>query len=431
MSYSSFPFAQAFTMMRKMLPQAKAVRLASHAVTRGLASQQRLFRRNRRDLPLSKRCAMRNRTRLRFRLSIPWRPAWVMFFVVPLLAISLPYNHFSGYCRDSRRRDVKADSAPAGAASLHSCQQVCNASPACTAIEWYPGTSGYRNVKCHVFPGTPGSGGSSSSPVTQGGGSYKDAQCYIRVPQPPPMPPPPPLPSPPSPPLPPPSPPDYTGTIVGISFGAIALILLIGVSCYIVAKRTAPMRAAWARKAALRKPLTACGLTRHLQQAGIGDDDQVLERAAAWVRANKPASVEDIIQFGMAQGFVDTLNLPPIPKQKLLATFAGRPQQAMPVAMQQAVPVAMPVTTEAIHEGTTTYVMETELPPTRSCFFGSAGASSSSSTQPTLNEAVEILKRELGLQGNMRDVVHQAATQLGVDASLPLLELARRCVQQL
>ena len=236
---------------------------------------------------------------------------------------------------------------------------------------------------------------------------------------------------------------------MGISFGTIALILLIGVSCYVVAKRMAPMRAAWARKAALRKPLTACGLTRHLQQAGVGDDEQVLVRAAAWVRANKPASVEDIIQFGMAQGFVNSLNLPPIPKQKLLATFAGRPQQAMPVAMQQAVPVAMPVATEAIPMGTTLHGMETELGDGGSWFekksrvvpgpraamgekSGSAGASSSSSsTQPTLNESVEILKRELGLRGNMRDVVQQAATQLGVDASLPLLELARRCVQQL
>ena len=262
-----------------------------------------------------------------------------------------------------------------------------------------------------------------------------DPNCGNGYCSPPPSPPPPPPPS-------PPSQPDYTGTIVGISSGAIALIILIGVSCYIVAKRTAPMRAAWARKAALRKPLTACGLTRHLQQAGVGDDEQVLVRAAAWVRANKPASVEDIIQFGMAQGFVNSLNLPPIPKQKLLATFAARPQQAMPVAMQQAVPVAMPVATEAIPMGTTLHGMDTELGGGGSWFnkknrvepgveSGSAGASSSSSTQPTLNEAVEILKKELGLQGNMRDIVQQAAKQLGVDASLPLLELARHCVQQL
>ena len=45
-------------------------------------------------------------------------------------------------------------------------------------------------------------------------------------------------------------------------------------------------------------------------------------------------------------------------------------------------------------------------------FFGfaaTAGASSSSSTQPTLLEMTEILKRELGLDGNMTDVVKQAA----------------------
>jgi hypothetical protein len=54
-----------------------------------------------------------------------------------------------------------------------------------------------------------------------------------------------------------------------------------------------------------------------------------------------------------------------------------------------------------------------------------------SSTQPTLAETVEILKRELGLKGNMQSVVQQAAEQLGVDGSLPLVEMARQCVQNL
>lgn len=193
-------------------------------------------------------------------------------------------------------------------------------------------------------------------------------------------------------------------------------------------RRTAPMRAAKARNRAL----TACGLTRHLQQAGVGDDEQVLERAAAWVRANKPGSVEDIIRFGMAQGFVNSLNLPPIPQQKLLATFGGRPQHEMPVEVQ-AMPVSMPVATEAVAMGTAVG-METEQGGGGSWFSGSAGgssASSSSSNQPTLSEAVAILKRELGLEGNVADVVKQAAFQLGVDGSLPLVEMARQCVQNL
>ena len=211
----------------------------------------------------------------------------------------------------------------------------------------------------------------------------------------------------------------------------IALILLIGVSGCLVARRTAPVREAWARKRAL----TACGLTRHLQQAGVGSDEEVLERAAAWVTANKPASVEDIIQFGMVQGFVNSLNLPAIPKQKLIATFEARPQQAMSVEMQQAMPVSMPVATEAIAMGTAV-AMETELGGGGggSWFSGSAGgasSSSSSSNQPTLSEAVDILKRELGLKGNVADVVKQAAEQLELDVSLPLVELARLCVQKL
>ena len=54
-----------------------------------------------------------------------------------------------------------------------------------------------------------------------------------------------------------------------------------------------------------------------------------------------------------------------------------------------------------------------------------------SSTQPTLAETVEILKRELGLKGNMQSVVQQAAEQLGVDVSLPLMEMARQCMQKI
>ena len=150
--------------------------------------------------------------------------------------------------------------------------------------------------------------------------------------------------------------------IVGISFGAIALMTLFGVAIVIVARRTAPVRAAWARKRALREPLYACGLTRPLQQAGVGNDEQVLARASAWVRQNQPASVEDIIRFGMVQGFLDSLNLPPIPKQKLLAAFdQGGPQQAMGVAMlvaPEAIPMGTPVAMP------TPVVMPT---PSRSC----------------------------------------------------------------
>jgi hypothetical protein len=67
-----------------------------------------------------------------------------------------------------------------------------------------------------------------------------------------------------------------------------------------------------------------------------------------------------------------------------------------------------------------------------SWFSGSAGAASSSSTQPrSLNEVADILKRELNLEGNMKDVVQQAAVQLGVNAELPLVEMGRQCLQKL
>lgn len=58
-------------------------------------------------------------------------------------------------------------------------------------------------------------------------------------------------------------------------------------------------------------------------------------------------------------------------------------------------------------------------------------SSPSSATQLTLlPEQVEFLKRQLGLSGNMKDVVHQAAEQLGIDpAGKPLKALAAMCMQ--
>ena len=43
----------------------------------------------------------------------------------------------------------------------------------------------------------------------------------------------------------------------------------------------------------------------------------------------------------------------------------------------------------------------------------------------------EIIKRELRLKGNMNDVIKQAAGQLDVDVTLPLVEMARQCVQKM
>ena len=101
----------------------------------------------------------------------------------------------------------------------------------------------------------------------------------------------------------------------------------------------------------------------------------------------------------------------------------GGPQQAMGVAMLVA-PEAIPMGTPVAMQRRGSWLG----------FFGfaaTAGASSSSSTQPTLLEMTEILKRELGLKGNMTDVVKQAAEQLNVDVRLPLMEMARQCVQKL
>ena len=60
-------------------------------------------------------------------------------------------------------------------------------------------------------------------------------------------------------------------------------------------------------------------------------------------------------------------------------------------------------------------------------------AASSSSSQATLAEMVELLKQHCGVDGgNFSDVVHKAAHQLGIDpAGKSLMEIAMMCMQQL
>ena len=72
--------------------------------------------------------------------------------------------------------------------------------------------------------------------------------------------------------------------------------------------------------------LAAIGLSVYLDQVGVGDDEQVLEKAYVWVQAQKPTSVGDIVQFNMVDDFVNALDLPIIPKTKLLGAL--KPQAA-------------------------------------------------------------------------------------------------------
>ena len=93
--------------------------------------------------------------------------------------------------------------------------------------------------------------------------------------------------------------------------------------------------------------LSAIGLSAYLEQAGVGDDEQVLERAAAWVHAQKPASVNDIIQFGLVDDFVNALDLPIIPKTKLLGALkpqaAGAAVGGTVIGVRSGVPLAIPM----------------------------------------------------------------------------------------
>ena len=84
--------------------------------------------------------------------------------------------------------------------------------------------------------------------------------------------------------------------------------------------------------------LAAIGLSAYLEQAGVGDDEQVLEKAYAWVQAQMPASVGDIVQFNLVDDFVNALDLPIIPKTKLLGAL--KPQTALTPGVPMATVVA-------------------------------------------------------------------------------------------
>ena len=62
-----------------------------------------------------------------------------------------------------------------------------------------------------------------------------------------------------------------------------------------------------------------------------------------------------------------------------------------------------------------------------------AGVAPSKGRAPmTLIEQVQVFKRELGLEGNVKDVIDQAAEQLGVSAQgKPLSELSNMCMEAL
>ena len=87
-------------------------------------------------------------------------------------------------------------------------------------------------------------------------------------------------------------------------------------------------------KAARDQRLAAVGLLPYLHQAGVGNDDQVLERANSWLGlGSRPSSsrrsVQDIIEFELVDDLVDALRLPAIPKKKLVAALKAH--EAMPV----------------------------------------------------------------------------------------------------
>ena len=159
--------------------------------------------------------------------------------------------------------------------------------------------------------------------------------------------------------------------------------------------------------AALRSALSAAadqGSPRFLARWGAWDFRFDLSGGEG-----NPQLVEVQQRSGEPTSNVASLSLPQIPRQKLLAALEGH----------EATPVAMGTVVDE----------QKELGGVQ--LSRSAGAAASSSTQPTLIQAAEILKRELRLEGSLKDVVQQAAAQLGIEPGPPLTELAQQCLREL
>ena len=54
-----------------------------------------------------------------------------------------------------------------------------------------------------------------------------------------------------------------------------------------------------------------------LRSLGLEDEAAVLRAAEAWCKANEPHSIEEIVEYGLVDDFVDALDLPPIPAGRL------------------------------------------------------------------------------------------------------------------
>lgn len=205
----------------------------------------------------------------------------------------------------------------------------------------------------------------------------------------------------------------------------------------------------------------------------IADKDQLSNDNGDLYRVKSDADTPPLSGWRLAKDGVEPLPAitPYYPQPPALAPIAASPepmgatslgevgvvceQTVVPMGMPAQVPMAVPVTAMPMQPmpiattiSTTTVVVMgvpvvTSLPPIGIPAGGwashapvvtaveVAGARQSEAVPSTLVEKVELLRQELGLSGTVKQVVDEAAAQLGIDAKgRPLAEVAALCAQE-
>ena len=183
-----------------------------------------------------------------------------------------------------------------------------------------------------------------------------------------------------------------------------------------------------AKKSSRISQLSAIGLLPYLQNARVANDPVVMERAAAWVERQKPASVADIVQYRLVDDFVNCLSLPAIPRTKLLAALnVHQHEQRTSTGMVevQVVPTGLGV---GAHKGYPSAVPSAV--PAAVPFGISMGATSE---LPPLHVMEKQIKAELGIEeGSMVDVIEKASQKLGLtEVKGSLTDKAAACMRAL
>jgi len=183
--------------------------------------------------------------------------------------------------------------------------------------------------------------------------------------------------------------------------------------------------------------------------AAMSEEERQLAAALALSAAMAPPPAPEPVVMPAEPEPVIQQPVPIAVAQPLFDNWYQQQQQVVPMGVQQVVPMGVPMVAFAhaappVEIVPTAEVIASErAPPVHEQSLASRlanqrleraaarNAAAECAAQPTTAEAAEILKRELKLNGNMMSVINQAAEQLGVAADLPLVEMAKLCLQKL